>query len=121
MSMPETIDSPAHPTGALAGFAATLRYADIPPAVLDRGEDLFLDWAGSALAGGPSEVLISRRGTSPLFAAMANGAASHVAEQDDVYNGSVFHPGTVVFPAALAVVQAREASGRDLLAAAVAG
>ena len=29
---------------------------------------------------------------------MANAAASHVAEQDDVHNGSVFHPATVVFP-----------------------
>ncbi len=78
-----------------------------------RAEDLLIDWLGSALAGkgarpvetiarfaermgpddGPSEVLIHRRGTSPLLAAMANAAASHVAEQDDVHNGSVFHPG----------------------------
>jgi 2-methylcitrate dehydratase PrpD len=59
--------------------------------------------------------------TSPLFAALINGAASHVAEQDDVHNGSVFHPGTVVFPAVLAVAQAEGASGRALLAAAIAG
>ena len=55
---------------------------------------------------GVSEVLISRRLTSPLFAAMVNAAASHFAEQDDVHNGSVFHPGAVVFPPALAVAQA---------------
>ena len=67
------------------------------------------------------EVLISRRQTSPLFAAMVNAAASHFAEQDDVHNGSVFHPGAVVFPPALAVAQARGLSGRDLLTAAVAG
>ena len=42
----------------------------------------------------------------PLFAAMVNAAASHFAEQDDVHNGSVFHPAAVVFPAALAVAQA---------------
>jgi len=47
--------------------------------------------------------------------------ASHVAEQDDVHNGSVFHPATVVFPPALAVAQALGASGRQLLTAAVAG
>jgi hypothetical protein len=57
----------------------------------------------------------------PLFAAMANAAASHVAEQDDVHNGSVFHPATVVFPPALAVAQAIGASGRELLTACVAG
>ncbi len=38
-----------------------------------------------------------------------------------MHNGSVFHPGSVVFPPALAVAQATGASGRDLLTAAVAG
>lgn len=130
-----------HPSRTLAAFAAALEYNDIPDAVLRRCEDLFLDWAGSALAGkagepvrmvaayaaqmgpadGPSEVLISRTGTSPFFAAMVNAAASHYIEQDDVHNGSVFHPAAVVFPAALAVAQAVGASGRDLLVASVAG
>ena len=130
-----------HPSLALASFAATLKYDAIPQPVLRRAEDLLLDWFGSALAGkgarpveaiaafaqemgpedGPSEVLITRRRTTPLFAAMVNAAASHFAEQDDVHNGSVFHPATVVFPAALAVAQARGSSGRELLAAVVAG
>jgi 2-methylcitrate dehydratase PrpD len=72
-------------------------------------------------AGGDSEVLITRRRTTPLFAAMVNAAAAHVVEQDDVHNGSVFHPAAVVFPPALAVAQALGRSGRDLLVAAVAG
>jgi 2-methylcitrate dehydratase PrpD len=130
-----------HPSQTLAAFAAKLRFDDIPPPVLRRAEDLLLDWFGSALAGkgahpvqaiesfaarmgpreGSSEVLISRRATSPLFAAMVNAAASHYAEQDDVHNGSVFHPAAVVFPAALAVAQSIGASGRELLAAVVAG
>jgi 2-methylcitrate dehydratase PrpD len=125
----------------LADFAANLRFEDIPQPVIERAEDLFLDWFGSALAGrnapaveaiecfaksmgpatGPSEVLTSRRATSPLFAALVNAAASHLAEQDDVHNGSVFHPGTVVFPPVLAVAQSLGSSGRDLLTAAVAG
>src|SRR6218665_2170814 len=54
---------------------------------------------------------------SPHAAAMINPAASHVAEQDDVHNGSVFHPATVVFPPALAVAQAIGASGQELLLA----
>ncbi|HEY9068128.1 MAG TPA: MmgE/PrpD family protein, partial [Burkholderiaceae bacterium] len=70
---------------------------------------------------GGAEVLISRRCTSPLFAAMVNAAASHFAEQDDVHNGSVFHPAAVVFPPALAVAQALGRSGSELLAAVVAG
>jgi 2-methylcitrate dehydratase PrpD len=130
-----------HPSQDLAQFAATLRYDDIPAPVVQRAEELFLDWVGSCLAGkgarpvetlerfaramgpdsGAAEVLISRRMTSPLFAAQVNAAASHLAEQDDVHNGSVFHPATVVFPAALAVAQALGCSGRELLTAAVAG
>jgi 2-methylcitrate dehydratase PrpD len=129
------------PTAALARFASALRFDEIPPAVVERACDLMLDWVGSALAGkgaravetierfatamgptsGGSEVLISRRSTSPLFAAMVNGAASHFAEQDDVHNGSVFHPAAVVFPPALAVAQVLHCPGRDLLTAAVAG
>ena len=62
-----------------------------------------------------------RLAVTPLFAAMVNAAASHFAEQDDVHNGSVFHPAAVVFPPALAVAQALGRSGRELLAAAVAG
>ena len=133
--------SDTHPSRTLAEFAATLRFESIPAAVLRRAEDLFLDWFASALAGkgarpvetiarfaeamgpadGPSEILIHRRASSPLVAAMVNAAASHFAEQDDVHNGSVFHPAAVVFPPALAVAQALGRSGRELLLAAVAG
>jgi 2-methylcitrate dehydratase PrpD len=130
-----------HPGQTLATFAAALRLHTIPSTVLDRTEDLLLDWIGSALAGkgarpvetiarfaesmgpadGPSEVLIHRRGTSPLAAAVANAASSHVAEQDDLHNSSVFHPATVAFPPALAVAQALGRGGAELLVASVAG
>ncbi len=70
---------------------------------------------------GDSEILVSRKKTSPMFAALINGAASHYVEQDDLHNSSVLHPGTVVFPAVLAVAQTARLSGKDFLAAAVAG
>ena len=128
-------------TASLARFAAELRFDDIPTPVVRRAEDLLVDWFGSAVAGhgarpvetiavfaramgpadGASEVLVGRGRSSPYFAAMVNAAASHVAEQDDVHNGSVFHPATVVFPVALAWAQALGASGQQLLTAAVAG
>ncbi len=131
----------SHPTADLAAFAASLRYDDVPASVMHRAEDLLVDWFGSTVAGhgsrpvetiarfaqamgsvgGPSEVIVSRARTSPYLAAMANAAASHMAEQDDVHNGSVFHPATVVFSAAVATAQALGSSGRQLLAAAVAG
>ena len=130
-----------HPEHQLAEFAAGLRFADVPAAVVRRTEDLLLDWAGSTLAGkgarpveamarfmaaqgpadGPCEVLIHRTRSSPLVAATINAAASHFAEQDDVHNGSVFHPAAVVFPPALAVAQALGRSGRELLVASIVG
>ena len=133
--------SHTEPTAALAAFAAGLRFEHIPAPVVRRAEDLFLDWFASALAGkgarpvesivrfmrsqgpasGPAQVLIDRSSSSPLVAAVANAAASHFAEQDDVHNGSVFHPAAVVFPPALAVAQAIGASGADLLTASVVG
>jgi 2-methylcitrate dehydratase PrpD len=139
--MTNAIASSDSPSVRLARFASGLQRSAIPDAVFTRAEDLFVDWVGSALAGrparavqaidrfaaemgpidGPSEILISGRRTTPYFAAMVNGAASHVAEQDDVHNGSVFHPAAVVFPAVLAIAQATGASGSEMLVAAVAG
>ena len=138
--LPVGASAPTH-EATLAAFAANLGLADVPSQVVRRAEELMIDWFGSALAGkgarpvetivrfaetmgpadGPSEILIRRRGTSPLMAAIANAASSHFAEQDDVHNGSVFHPATVVFPPALAVAQAEGACGADLLAACIAG
>ncbi len=131
----------AHPTGQLCHFAASLRLDDIPAPVIVKMKALLVDWLGSCLAGknapqvvaienfaalmgpasGPCRCLPGRQSTSPLFAAMVNAAASHVVEQDDVHNGSVFHPATVVFPAALAVAQAEGACGADFLLAAIVG
>jgi 2-methylcitrate dehydratase PrpD len=131
----------SNPSAELAAFAAGLRFESIPDAVVRKAEDLLVDWFGSAVAGhqarpvmsivkfaqamgtvgGPSEVIVTRARTSPYLAAMANAAASHVAEQDDVHNSSVFHPATVAFPAAVATAQALGASGKQMLAAAVAG
>jgi len=131
----------SNPTEQLAQFAAGLRFDDLSTSTVTKIEDLLVDWFGSVLAGvsarpvasvrrfaqamgptsGPSEIVGAQASSSPLLAAMANAAASHVVEQDDVHNGSVFHPATVVFPPALAVAQALGASGRDFLCACVVG
>jgi 2-methylcitrate dehydratase PrpD len=125
----------------LCRFVADLTFEAIPPRVIQFTKGLLIDWLGSALAGkgapqveaierfaaamgpetGLSTIVTSRRRTSPYFAAMVNAAASHVVEQDDVHNGSVFHPATVIFPAVLAVAEADRKSGREILTAAIAG
>lgn len=131
----------ASPTQTLSAFLSAIRYEDLPQAVVARTEELFLDWFASALAGkgarpvavidgfaaamgprdGVAENLLTRQRTSPLFAALVNGAASHFVEQDDLHNSSVLHPGTVVFPAVLAAAQDTGATGKELIAASVAG
>ena len=124
-------------TRTLAAFLARLSYVDLPEAVLARTEDLFLDWLGSALASqgahpiplferyaatmgpahGPATLLVNGQGTSAYFAALVNGASSHLVEQDDLHNSSVLHPATVVFPAVLAAAQDLGKSGAELLLA----
>jgi 2-methylcitrate dehydratase PrpD len=138
---PAMRNATGHESADLAAFASGLAFDDLPKRVVTRGVELFVDWAGSALSGrgqrpilslerfaaamgpaeGRAEILTARRMTSPLFAALCNAGASHISEQDDVHNGSVFHPAAVVFPAALATAQDIGASGRDFIAAAVAG
>jgi len=133
--------SAIHYSKVLADFAATLKPTDIPEEVMRRGEDLLVDWFGSAVAGkgaapveiltrfveqmgsnsGPSEILVHRSSSSPYLAAMSNAAASHVVEQDDLHNSSVFHPATVVFSPALACTQALGRSGTEFLTAAIVG
>jgi 2-methylcitrate dehydratase PrpD len=128
-------------TARLCEFVAGLDFDRIPASVVHFAKGLMIDWLGSALAGkgasqveiidrfaramgpadGPSTVIPTGRRTSPYFAAMVNAAASHVVEQDDVHNGSVFHPAAVIFPAVLAVAEAEGKTGRDVLVACIAG
>ena len=135
------IPNQVFPSQVLASFAAQLEWSDIPDLVIRKIEDLLVDWFGSAVAGknakaveiiaqfaqtmgpssGQSEILLNRKLTSPYFAAMCNAAASHVVEQDDLHNSSVFHPATVIFSPALAVAQSLGVSGREFLVAVIAG
>ncbi len=129
------------PSENIAAFCAELKFEDIPQNVVQRVLELMLDWTGSCLAGsgsrqalilrrfalqmgpasGSSRILGSDKTSSPLFAALVNAAASHVVEQDDLHNSSVFHPATVVFPPALAVAEHEQKSGKALIVACVAG
>ena len=108
-------------TRTLAAFLARLSYADLPQAVVARTEDLFLDWLGSALASqgahpiplferyaatmgpahGPATLLVNGQGTSAYFAALVNGASSHLVEQDDLHNSCCWPPWPVMKPASV--------------------
>lgn len=113
--------------------------ATVPDAVIDRAVWCFVDTLGVALAaagmdvgtaaskvvlktpGGPSTVWGSAQGVSMTDAAFANGMLSHALDFDDTHAAAIMHTSCMVVPTVLAMGQAAGHSGRDVLAAAVAG
>jgi 2-methylcitrate dehydratase PrpD len=99
-----------------------------------------LDWVGSAIAGGqqsPAQILakslesfggtpqatnfVTFEKTSAHYASLINGGASHILEVDDVHKASILHAGASIIPAAFAVAEWQQASGRDLIEAVALG
>jgi 2-methylcitrate dehydratase PrpD len=135
-------DETNHETERLAAYAATLRYEDLLPGVVQRAKDCMSDTVAAIIYGaelpwskmiiaharrtsaaGKSSILGSAGGpVQAPAAALANGAMTHAFELDSLTKpDSGSHPGATVFTAALAVGQERGLSGRDLLTAFVAG
>jgi 2-methylcitrate dehydratase PrpD len=94
--------------------AAMISGAVAPPAtLLERSLTEELDRGDARLA-------LGRRATTRA-AALINGAAAHTTEVDDIFRDGIFHPGAPTIPAALAIAQARGASGADFLRAVIVG
>ncbi len=128
-------------TRKLASFVSTLRYEDLPPAVVEAAKACLLDLLGCCIRGSkePPAAIIrdlfaaESRGqkvtvicphtfvSSPMFAALMNGASSHALDMDDAYAPGHCHLGTAVIPAALAVAEETKASGKSLITSIVAG
>ena len=127
-------------TQRLARFIVETKYPDLPEAVIDHIKHCILDWLGVAFAGtaelasqtivqivkgldgsGESTVIGTPFRNNCVNAALANGVTGHSTELDDIHEASVIHPGAPVIPAALAVAERIEASGKELIAAVVVG
>ena len=126
---------------SLAKLICGLEFNDLSEGVIDRTKYLAIDFIGLAARGNTFEsskpihelinlyagkgkgVVIGSSELSPLppYAAMANGAASHSLELDDVINEGSIHPAVVVFPTAFALADEYELSGKDLILASVIG
>jgi 2-methylcitrate dehydratase PrpD len=123
-------------TRRLAEFVVSTRTQDIPAQVLAGARYALTDTLGCALAGtlepaaelaaqwaketsasGPATVWGRNQSTSPAEAAFANGIAGHALDFDDSLPSLRGHPSTTMGPAALAVGEASESSGVELLAA----
>lgn len=129
------------PTAALARWCAEVELADVSDLAIERLGLLLLDhlgvaclgstrthhrkWADVELemdGGGPCSVLGHDRRVSVDRAAFLNGmAGSSGPNLDDVWHGSLGHPGVGTWPAALAVGELVGADGTALLEAGVVG
>lgn len=134
-----------HPSSAgltlrLAERAARLSWEDLPDDIRLLARQCVLDWAAVTVAGArepltrmlvdevreeasrPQATVVGHGfEASVLQAALVNGAASHALDYDDVNIAFTGHPTVAVVGALLALAQARGASGRQFVAAFVAG
>ena len=123
-----------------AAWALELDLDAIPPPVVEAAKLHVLDTIGCGLAahglgiaaegratmselGGEPEasVIGLKVGLPAPNAAFANAMLCHGLDFDDTHSESVAHVSTVVVPAAVALAEARGASGRELLTAVIAG
>jgi 2-methylcitrate dehydratase PrpD len=128
-------------TQALAGFAAQIRYADIPAEVIERMKTSVLDSIGCCLYGVTlpwtqrvqamveeegarpvASLFGSGRRTSVAGAVLVNATAGHAFELDDIHKESIVHAGSIAVPVVLAMAERKgKVSGQELLAAMTAG
>lgn len=128
-------------TKQLADFIAKVSFNDLSAETVRKTKQSILDWLGVCIRGSkekPIEILqniLLKSGgnpeatvlndavskTSALQAAFCNGAASHSLDFDDLHNQSIIHLATVVMPPVFAIAEAEGKSGKDIIAAVVAG
>ena len=132
-------------TKYVADFIVDATIDDLSPALVDLGKKSILDGFGLALSGnaaksgelvrrhladldlgeGVATVIGAGRRVAPRFAAFANGVAIHADDYDDtqlavakdrVY-GLLTHPTAPALPAALAISELVNATGKDFMLA----
>jgi 2-methylcitrate dehydratase PrpD len=135
-----TMAEPAVVTPRLGQWVSTLILDAVPADVAAHLKTCLLDSIGCGIygatqpwgkiaadvmvgfsGGGASSLFARAEKASPADAALANGTAIHGFEIDDAHVSSSLHPGAVALPASLAIAQARQSSGADLLIALAAG
>ncbi|GIX48559.1 MAG: hypothetical protein KatS3mg131_2770 [Candidatus Tectimicrobiota bacterium] len=127
-------------TETLTTFAASVRFAELPPAVVTAAKRAFIDTLGVILAGAqePCTRLVSdycqRLGARPEatvlghgwrtaapLAALVNGTAGHALDYDDVNETMHGHPSIPILPAVLALGEQRRLTGQEAITAFVLG
>lgn len=80
-----------------------------------------LRYVDAYAAPGQATVVGTSRITRSELAAFANGMSAHSDETDDINDHARMHPGASIVPAALAVAEADDRSGNDLIHGVVIG
>lgn len=134
------------PIETYAAFAVRVQAMALPAEVMHHAKRCLVDWVAATLPGGvmaPATLMIdalsedigpaktsasgratlipSGLSTTARTAALINGSASHTVEFDDIFRDGLYHPGSPVVAAALAVAEATGASGEALLRGIIAG
>ena len=124
----------------IAERIAAIDFGDLPAEAVHWAKLAILDTVGVTLAGagedcaqilgrvlgsgaGTGNCLIfgSDRRAAPLDAALINGTAAHALDFDDVSNSLGGHPSAPILPALFALGEVIDCTGRDFIAAYVAG
>lgn len=121
----------------LAEKILALRPDDIPAAVRERIEQLFIDVVGLCIAarntdymravlgavdaGGPCTAFGHAATFRPETAALINGTATHGEDFDDTFEGGPVHSSATVIPGVLAACEAFGRDGRAALVGIAAG
>jgi 2-methylcitrate dehydratase PrpD len=122
----------------IATAAASTRFEDFSPEVVTKLKLCLLDFFACAFEArdlpwsqraatiaarepGVATVLATGKSATIGAAAFANGVAGHGLVREDMHAGSVSHLGVVVLPALLSLSERSSASGRDFIAAGIAG
>jgi 2-methylcitrate dehydratase PrpD len=100
----------------LINFLAVALYASRDPSL-----DILLDVFDVEGARGLASIVGAGERTGLQNAALANGYLGHLEDYDDTHFPTVIHPSSPVLPAALALGEHLNASGRDVLSAAALG
>ncbi len=127
-------------TETVSSYIAGSTDAALPDDVVEKAKHHILDTLAATVSGsalkpggfarkfavrqaGPEEaqVIGTRRATSAINAALANGMMAHADETDDSHPKSNTHPGCGTVPAALAMAEREKADGLSFLKAVVAG
>jgi 2-methylcitrate dehydratase PrpD len=127
-------------TRTLAEQASSVSYDGLPEPVRALTRQCVLDYFGVALAGADDPLahilldelseaggaaqasVIGHQARLPaLSAALVNGAIGHALDYDDVNLAMPGHPSVAILPGLLALAEERRSSGREIIAAFVAG